>query len=178
MDILQHFNCLVDVQPTTLGEIAAAIRGENELWLGLALASGQFDQLEAPQLTAACAALVTENSRPDTWTRYQISKAVELVLRGLRGLRHDIFKQQRQHQVMLPVWLEYEITAVVERWASETDWNELCDHTSLDEGDIVRILRRTADVLSQIPHVPHLSPQLIGNAREAIEILDRFPLNE
>ncbi|NEQ33728.1 MAG: RNA helicase, partial [Leptolyngbya sp. SIO4C5] len=178
MSILQHFGCLQGVKPMLLGEIAAAVRGDNELWLGLALATGEFDQLEAPYLAAACAALVTENSRPDSWVRYQLSPVVEEALGGLRGLRRDIFKQQRRHQMMLPVWLEYELTALVEQWAHQTDWNELCDQTSLDEGDIVRILRRTLDFLSQIPHIPHLSPQIVGNAREAIALLNRFPINE
>ncbi|MFE4105480.1 DEAD/DEAH box helicase [Almyronema epifaneia] len=178
MEILHYFDCLEGVKPTPLGEIAAAMRGDNELWLGLALASGEFDHLEAPQLAAACAALVTENSRPDSWTRYQLSTEVEDALGALRTLRRDIFKQQRRHQVALPVWLEYELTALVEQWANQTDWNELCDHTSLDEGDIVRVLRRTVDVLSQIPHVPHLSEELTGSARRAIALLDRFPINE
>ena len=37
IEILQHFGCLDNLVPTKLGQIAAAIRGENELWLGLVL---------------------------------------------------------------------------------------------------------------------------------------------
>lgn len=50
--------------------------------------------------------------------------------------------------------------------------------TNLDEGDVVRILRRTLDFLSQIPHVPYISDKLRGNARLAIESMNRFPVNE
>jgi len=66
----------------------------------------------------------------------------------------------------------------VEQWALQVDWVTLCDHTSLDEGDIVRILRRTLDVLSQIPHVPYLSDTLRTTARDAKDLLNRFPVNE
>jgi len=42
----------------------------------------------------------------------------------------------------------------------------------------VRILRRTVDFLSQIPHVPHISASLYTTARQAIQLMDRFPVNE
>ena len=58
------------------------------------------------------------------------------------------------------------------------DWVELCENTTLDEGDVVRILRRTLDMLSQIPHVPHLPDEIKRNAKRAIQLIDRFPVNE
>ncbi len=178
IDILQSFGCLDGLIPTITGQATAAIRGDNELWLGLSLMSGELDDLEPHHLAAACAALVTEVSRPDSWTRYDLSAEVEEALAGLRGIRRRLFQLQRKHQVVLPVWLEYELVGLVERWAMGIDWLELCANTSLDEGDVVRILRRTLDFLSQIPHVPHVSSQLKIQAREAIALLDRFPVNE
>ena len=46
IEILREFNALEGYHPTELGKAAATIRGENELWLGLALMSGQLDHLE------------------------------------------------------------------------------------------------------------------------------------
>nr|WP_225938804.1 RNA helicase [Kovacikia minuta] len=178
IDILQHFGCLDRLTPTELGQATAAIRGDNELWLGLALMSGELNGLTPSQLAAACAALVVEVSRPDSWTRYDLSGEVEEALAGLRGIRRRLFQLQRKHQVVLPVWLEYELVGLVEQWAAGVEWLELCANTSLDEGDVVRILRRTLDFLSQIPHVPYLSAELKANARRAIQLLDRFPVNE
>ena len=163
---------------TYVGEIAAALRGDNELWLGLALASRELDSLDPHHLAAACAALVTESSRPDSWTRYDLSTEVEDALGGLRRIRREVFKLQRRYQVALPVWLETEFVGLVEQWALGVEWAELCSNTSLDEGDAVRILRRTVDFLSQIPHVPHLNDELKINARRAIQLIDRFPVNE
>jgi len=178
MEILQYFGCLEETQPTPLGQVAAALRGDNELWLGLALASGVLDALDPHQLAAACAALVTEVSRPDNWTRYDASPEVEAALGGLRGIRRELFKLQRRYQVALPVWLETDWMGLVEQWALGTEWPELCANTSLDEGDVVRILRRTVDFLSQVPHVPYLTPELKNNAVRAIQLIDRFPVNE
>ncbi|MEO0985418.1 MAG: DEAD/DEAH box helicase [Cyanobacteria bacterium J06639_14] len=202
MEVLTHFGGVQDSRPTTLGEVAAAIRGDNELWLGLALASEHLDALTPPQLASACAALVTESTRPDTWSAYDPSPTVESALQGLRQTRRELFQQQRRQQIMFPVWLEYDLIGLVERWAEmgheaeraapqgfaaqdagskkgdRNDWADLCSNTSLDEGDIVRILRRTLDFLSQIPHVPHISPQLQNNARQASLWMNRFPVNE
>ncbi|MDC0833596.1 DEAD/DEAH box helicase [Leptolyngbya valderiana BDU 20041] len=180
IDILLEFGCLEEdsLKPTKLGESTAAIRGDNELWLGLALSSGEFEGLSPEQFATACAALVTEISRPDTWTNYDVSTDVNEVLAELRGVRRQLFQVQRRYQVAHPVWLERDAIALVEQWANGVEWTELCNNTSLDEGDIVRILRRTLDFLSQIPHVPHISDVLRMTARDASQRLDRFPVNE
>ena len=176
--ILHHFDCLENDKPTPLGEVAAALRGDNELWLGLAIASGELEHLAPHHLAAACAALVTEVSRPDSWADYSLSSEVEEALEGLRGIRRQLFQLQRRYQVVLPVWLEYSLVSLVEQWALDVDWTDLCEHTSLDEGDVVRLLRRTLDFLSQIPHVPYISDRFKTTARQAIQLMDRFPVNE
>ena len=65
---------------------------------------------------------------------------------------------------------------LVEQWALGGDWQELCENTSLDEGDLVRLLRRTVDILWQIPQTPGISGYLITTAKEAIALLKRFPI--
>ena len=163
---------------TKLGEAVAAIRGDNELWLGLAVSSGLLEDLDPHHLATVCAALVTEVSRPNSWTRYEMSPELELTFASLQKIRRKLFQVQHRHGVGLPVWLERDLTALVEPWALGADWVELCDNTSLDEGDVVRILRRTLDFLSQIPHVPYVSRSLIANTHRAMQLIDRFPVNE
>jgi superfamily II RNA helicase len=178
IEILRAFGCLQDVKPTALGQAAAAIRGDNELWLGLALMSGELDSLDPHHLAAAMCALVTETPRPDSWTNYAPPEPVIEALAGLRGTRRQLFQLQRRYQVALPVWLEYDLIGIIEQWALGVEWTELGANTSLDEGDVVRMLRRTVDILSQIPYVPNVSNVLKRNAVRAIQLLDRFPVNE
>ena len=177
IDILREFGCLDDLIPTPLGQSTAAIRGDNELWLGLALTSGELGALAPHHLATACAALITEPPRPDAWTRYPIPGEVEEALNGLRSIRQRLFQRQRRLQVVLPAWLEYESVGIVEQWALGIEWKEICANTSQDEGDVVRILRRTLDFLSQIPHVPYLPNELKRNAVRAIQLIDRFPVS-
>ncbi len=178
IEILRAFGCLQDVKPTALGQAAAAIRGDNELWLGLTLMSGELDSLDPHHLAAAMCALVTETPRPDSWTNYAPPEPVIEALAGLRGTRRQLFQLQRRYQVALPVWLEYDLIGIIEQWALGVEWTELGANTSLDEGDVVRMLRRTVDILSQIPYVPNVSNVLKRNAVRAIQLLDRFPVNE
>jgi superfamily II RNA helicase len=176
--ILQHFGALDNLVPTQLGRIAAAIRGENELWLGLVFASGELDNLDPHHLAAAAAGLVMETPRPDSKVNFELSNEVAEALAKLRGIRRQMFQLQRRYNVALPIWLEFELIAIVEQWALGMEWTELCENTTLDEGDVVRILRRTLDLLSQIPHVPHLPDSFQRNAYRAMQLIDRFPVNE
>jgi superfamily II RNA helicase len=178
IEVLRQVNGLQGVLPTRIGEAAAAIRGDNELWISLALMSGYLDGLDPHHLAAVICALVSETPRSDSWTNYDPADEVVMTLSALRGTRRQLFQIQRRYQVALPVWMEYELVGIVENWALGLSWTELCSNTNLDEGDIVRMLRRTVDLLSQIPYVPHASDALQANARRAIQLIDRFPINE
>lgn len=180
MEVLREFAALESYNPTPLGEACSTIRGENELWLGLALMSGELEYLEPAQLGAVISALITETPRPDSWTRYQSSEEVLAALGKLQTIRKQLFKIQRRYDVVFPVWLERDFVGLVEAWTLGEQfgltWNELCENTSLDEGDLVRLLRRTIDVLWQIPQVPGISESLKMNAKEAIVLMKRFPI--
>jgi superfamily II RNA helicase len=178
IEILQRMGGLQGLQPTALGKAAAAIRGDNELWLALAMMSGKLDNLDPQHLAASACALVSETPRSDSWTNYQPPEEVLTALAGLRGIRRQLFQLQYRHHVALPVWLEYDLVGIVEQWALGAIWADLCANTNLDEGDIVRMLRRTVDLLSQIPHVPNISESLRQNAYRSIQLLDRFPVSE
>ncbi|CCH68315.1 Superfamily II RNA helicase [Richelia intracellularis HH01] len=181
ISILQQFGCLQELIPTKLGQIVAAIRGENELWLGLVLASGEIDNLNPHNLAAIIAALVTESPRPDSFVKFELSQESSAIWSKLQKIRRAVLKTQYKHKVALTVGLEnryINMISLLEKWALGIDWTEICENTSLDEGDVVRILRRTLDLLSQIPHVPYLSESLRRNAYRAIQLIDRFPINE
>jgi superfamily II RNA helicase len=84
MEILQHFGCLDELEPTEIGRTVAALRGDNELWLGLALMSGHLDDLSAPDLAAVFEAISTEVNRPDLWSGFPPPAAAEEALRICR----------------------------------------------------------------------------------------------
>ncbi|QDZ38478.1 DEAD/DEAH box helicase [Euhalothece natronophila Z-M001] len=178
-EVLKTFQGLDNYhQPTPLGETAATIRGDNELWLALVLRSGYLDQLSPSHLAAAACALITETPRPDSETDFPPPLEVMNALNELRSLRRELFQVQRRYRVAIPLWLEPDLIGLVEQWVEGKEWYELCQGTNLDEGDLVRILRRTRDFLSQIPHVPYLTNSLKDSARTATQAMERFPVQE
>ena len=67
---------------------------------------------------------------------------------------------------------------LVEAWARGSEWTDLIANTSLDEGDVVRIMRRTVDLLAQVPYCEAISEQLRSKARQALRAINRFPVAE
>jgi superfamily II RNA helicase len=187
--VLQEFAALDGYTPTPLGQAAATIRSDNELWLALVFMSGELDCLEPHHLAAALCALITETPRSDTWCEYppppEVLEALGVKKRKpekgvqtsvLREIRPQLFQIQHRYGLSLPIWREYELIGLSEQWALGVNWGELCQHSNIDEGDLVRMLRRTIDVLWQIPQIPGISPILESNARQAIAAMKRFPI--
>lgn len=188
--VLQEFGALEEYSPSFLGQAAATIRGDNELWLALVFVSGRLEHLPPQHLAATVCALITETPRADVWCDFPPPPEVLEVLgvkksqgdrqddssASIKEIRTRLFQVQRRYDVALPVWREYELVGLCEQWALGMEWQDLCEGTSLAEGDIVRMLRRTVDVLSQIPQIPNISPILSDNAREANAMMKRFPI--
>ncbi|MBW0172964.1 MAG: DEAD/DEAH box helicase, partial [Vulcanococcus sp.] len=181
IEILRHFGCLAGeegLEPTEIGRTVGALRGDNELWLGLALMSGHLDELEPADLAAVFEAISTEVNRPDLWSGFPPSPASEEALHDLRGIRRELQRQQERASVVMPLWFEPELMGLVHAWAKGVSWNDLIANTSLDEGDVVRIMRRTVDLLAQVPYCEAISEQLRTNARAALKAINRFPVCE
>ncbi len=189
IDILREFGALEEYTPTPLGKAAAVIRGENELWLGLAFMSGRLNNLPAHHLAGVITALITEPIRGDTWVAYNPSVEVLDVL-GLQKIdelssnpeselweiRRKLYQAQTRRDIAMPVWLERDLIGLSQAWCQGATWDEICANTTLDEGDIVRILRRTVDILMQIPQIPSVDYGLVQNAKEASDKMKRFPI--
>lgn len=178
IEILRFFGCLDDLEPSDIGRTVASLRGDNELWLGLALMSGHLDELEPAELAAVLEAISTEVNRPDLWSAFNTPPAAEEALHDLGGIRRELLRQQERAAVVMPLWYEPELMGLVHAWAKGTSWNDLISGTSLDEGDVVRIMRRTVDLLAQIPYGEALSEQLRVKARLALKAINRFPVCE
>tara|TARA_Y100001968_G_scaffold312148_1_gene334997 strand:- start:25234 stop:28011 length:2778 start_codon:yes stop_codon:yes gene_type:complete len=178
LEILQYFGALNEIDATEIGRTIGSIRGDNELWLGLVLMSGHLDDLTPPQLAGVLETISTEIKRPDIWCGFIPSSEAEDAFHNLSGIRRDVIRSQEQKNMDIPIWWNLELLGLVEAWANGARWSELIANTSLDEGDIVRILRRTIDLLSQIPYCEAISQKLRDNARLALRSINRFPVCE
>ena len=176
--VLNHFGCLDDLNPTEIGRSIGSLRGENELWLGLVLMSGHLDELTPVELAGVVQSIVTEVNRPDLWSGFIPSAVADEAFNDLSNIRRELFRFQERFGIEIPILWSSELMGLVEAWARGSTWTDLISNTSLDEGDVVRILRRTNDLLSQIPYCNTASKQLRNNAKAAMKLMDRFPVCE
>ena len=54
----------------------------------------------------------------------------------------------------------------------------MCADTSLDEGDVARLLRRVGEFLGQLSDVPHVSASLRSAGKAASRLVDRPPISD
>lgn len=165
-----------------LGETAAAIRGENELWLAMVLRSKVLLGLKPAQLAAVCGSLVSEGIKVRPWKNnsyiYEASTTVINVISLLDEQRNSLLQLQEKHDVQIPCCLDSQFSGMVEAWASGLTWREIMMDCAMDEGDLARLLRRTIDILAQIPKLPDIDPLLQSNAMTASNVMDRPPISE
>ncbi|KAK6281646.1 hypothetical protein POUND7_015471 [Theobroma cacao] len=165
-----------------LGETAAAIRGENELWLAMVLRNKILLELKPAQLAAVCASLVSEGIKVRVWKNnnyiYEPSSTVLNVISLLDEQRYSFMQLEEKHAVEIPCCLDGQFSGMVEAWASGLSWRELMMDCAMDEGDLARLLRRTIDLLAQIPKLPDIDPLLQKNATAASDVMDRPPISE
>ena len=177
-DVLHHYAYLHDNHPTPSGVTAASLRAEHELLVAEALASGAMSALTIPEFAAVATALVAEELRPSSWIKMTpVGGAVEALQQIVRIAR-DLRSVQRRHRLELNTRIHADCSGLTQLWADQGEWEYLMSLTNLDEGDVVRIFRRTVDLLEQMAHAPGLDPNLKRLAGDAARAMDREPVRE
>ena len=166
-------------KPTAHGELTAELRSENEYALAeILMANNVLEPLTAPQLAAVVSAMLNDSNRENLYVRFQLSNEAIEAIRKIDMLYQRIDRLQRKHHVDVTLTLNPIASGLVEAWAQGCDWNRMIAATNIGEGDIVRQLRRTADVLRQIHRISGLPPRLLYTAKEALKLIYREPIKE
>jgi superfamily II RNA helicase len=177
-DVLHEYRYLEGDRPTRRGIIAAALRAEHELLIAEALFSGILDTLSPSCLAAVGTALVSEELRRSAWVKVLATGAAARAIQEVVRLAREVRAVQNRHRVDLPTRVYPEAAGLTQLWAEDADWDYLMTLTNLDEGDVVRLLRRTLDLLEQIAHAPLLEECVRSLARDAALALNREPVRE
>jgi superfamily II RNA helicase len=185
VDVLCEYGALSPVgpnpQPTPLGDVIGAINAENELWLALVLTCTSVRCLPETALAGLISAALGETLRAGSsgaFASYGPSDDVISCVEELIPVASDLADAQALRGIDVPIHLDASVSGLVESWARGCEWMELCDSSSLDEGDLCRLLRRTMEVLRQIPVLPGVDPALKVRARCAHDAMDRHPVKD
>jgi superfamily II RNA helicase len=70
------------------------------------------------------------------------------------------------------------LAGLAEQWAAGCGWHAVKESVPIDEGDIVKILHRTQDMLRQFASLSHVPSELTKTARIASDLFERSPLTD
>ena len=177
MKILQQFNALDGTTATPFGNMVSSLSGDNELWLALVLKNENLENLSPGELGAVlCSVVVDGFKASNAYFKNRPSENVQKVHTEIEAISWELKFAQSEGSIDFPVHLSREAGGLVESWANGTSWRDLCRETSLEQGDVCRMLRRTVEILRQVPLAYGVSEKLSSLAYEAANKMDRFPV--
>ena len=175
--VLMDYGYIKDDYPTERGITISQIRSENELFLAQVIFSGVLDGLTPAELASVICAITTEDMRADLYSQLPLSPNVRKRLNKIKDIRRDLDKKQKNHDVEDPMYVNGFYSPLIEMWATGSEWDDIIDQVDMGEGDIVRCFKRVIDVLRQFCTISNIPEDLVFTAREAIELIQKSPID-
>lgn len=175
--VLTKLGYLENDFPTEKGLLCSTIRAENELYIAEMLLSGILDDLTPAQLSAVICAVITEDLRGDVFPSQPLSHSTRKALNQLKNVRKKIAVVQRDYDIDTEMYINSYYSPLIEMWVEGMSWEELTGMTQSSEGDVVRVFKRTIDILRQIANAQYINPQLNETAKDAIKAILKEPID-
>ena len=175
--VLLDYGYIKDDYPTPEGITISQIRSENELFLARVIFSGVLGNLTPAELASVLCALTTEDMRADLYSQIPFTTTVRKTLNKIKDIKRDIDKKQKNHDVEDPMYINGFYSPLIEMWVNGAEWESIIDQVDMGEGDIVRCFKRVIDVLRQFCTIQNIPETLVFTAREAIEKIQRSPID-
>lgn len=182
-NFMNHRNALIDMgyiqddYPTSQGQTISQIRAENELYIAEIIFSNVLEGLTPAELAAVVCAITTEDVRFDNYAQIPLSPKVRKTLNLIRNIRRKVDKVQKNHNLEDPMYINSFYSPLIEMWVNGAEWESIINEVEIGEGDIVRIFKRTVDVLRQLCTIDNIPDWLVFTAREAIDAIQKEPID-
>ncbi|MBL8149289.1 MAG: hypothetical protein JNN15_05120 [Blastocatellia bacterium] len=177
--LLQQFDYLDnDWKPTTDGIWASKLRVENTLFVAELMRAGYFETDDARLLAGLVGALAASDREIDV--EYQEGEEVLIPhFKIATKTSHKLAHAQGRAGLYFPIILDQDAARVVWLWADDhLRWKDMFEQLRADEGDIVRLILRTSDILGQLTYLKNTHRQLAELARDAITLIRRPPIED
>jgi len=174
--VLEDYGYLQNDYPTERGKATSQIRSENELYLAEIIFSGILENLSPSQLAGVICALTTEDLRIEI-PYIPFSEPVRKTLNQIRNIKRKLEKVQSNYDIETPLYINPYFSSLIELWVEGAEWETITGQIEIGEGDIVRAFKRVVDVLRQLTTIDNIPEALVFTAREAIEKIQRAPVD-
>lgn len=176
-EILEKAGYIENGYPSNKGVLCSMIRAENELYLSEIILSGVLDMLEPYELASVICAVVTEDVRAEVYPNIPISRNTRKALNKIKEIRRKISSMQKEYDIDTPMYINSYYCPLIEQWIQNTPWEDISKQAETSEGDIVRVFKRTVDVLRQLTILPEVSDAFKNTAREAMQGILKEPVD-
>ena len=178
VEVLRHFDYLVDTTLSSEGRLIGSLRHDNELLVARVAFSGLMEGLAPAETVALLSCLVEEPREVETrFARDLLRRHSHLRRRvqGMEALTEEVRRVQESRRVTLPISMHLTYLAAAYEWtAGEEDWARLTRTLfASHEGDLIRAFRRLIDLCRQLVDSPELSDGLRASLQQAVRMLDR-----
>ncbi len=178
MEFLKEENFVTeDGRLTADGMWASSLRIDTPLIVAESLRQGLFQNYTPPILAGVMAAFVNEKefreeefSERDMATQMLTSHFVHM-RKTLKPFADKLIKREF-HVPSLYI----EPAAVIFSWAKGEPWESITARTDMAEGDLARLILRTAENLRQMAGLRETFPETAQNAEEACQMILREPV--
>lgn len=174
--VLQDYGYLQNDYPTEKGKTTSQIRAENELFLAEIIFSGVLENLTPSQLAGVICAITTEELRIEI-PYVPFSEPVRKTLNKIRNIKKKLAKAQANYDIDSPLNINPYFSSMIELWVEGAEWETVTEQIDIGEGDIVRAFKRVVDVLRQLTVIDNVSESVVFTAREAIDKIQRAPVD-
>lgn len=174
--VLQDYGYLQNDYPTEKGKTTSQIRAENELFLAEIIFSGVLENLTPSQLAGVICAITTEELRIEI-PYVPFSEPVRKTLNKIRNIKKKLAKAQANYDIDSPLNINPYFSSMIELWVEGAEWDTVTEQIDIGEGDIVRAFKRVVDVLRQLTVIDNVSESVVFTAREAIDKIQRAPVD-
>ena len=174
--VLKEYGYIQNDYPTEKGKTTSQIRSENELYLAEIIFSGVLENLTPSQLAGVICALTTEELRIEI-PYLPFSEPVRKTLNQIRNIKRKLEKVQSKYDIEAPLYINPYFSSLIELWVEGAEWETVSEQIEIGEGDIVRAFKRVVDVLRQLTTIDNIPETLVFTAREAIEKIQRPPVD-
>lgn len=174
--VLKEYGYIQNDYPTEKGKTTSQIRSENELYLAEIIFSGVLENLTPSQLAGVICALTTEELRIEI-PYIPFSEPVRKTLNQIRNIKRKLEKVQSKYDIEAPLYINPFFSSLIELWVEGAEWETVSEQIEIGEGDIVRAFKRVVDVLRQLTTIDNIPETLVFTAREAIEKIQRPPVD-
>ena len=176
-NVLNTYGYLKDDYPTERGKTASQIRSENELFLAEIIFSEVLEGLTPAELASVVCAITTEEMRAEMYSHIPLSQKVRKTLNKIKDIRRKLDRVQSDNNVDDCMYMNSYYSALIEMWVNGEEWEDIVNQVESGEGDVVRCFKRVVDVLRQFTTIDNISESLVFTAREAIEAIQREPID-